>query len=184
MAHRPVGAGSSFTFTAGSAATSSPFTIQSDTLRVVCTTNSAFVSVGATPSATNADYYIPSGGTATLALTKASNRVVGVITGTTTTIIVPEGTQVPFGEGDYVSLSASKQSYYNFTHQKVISVDTSTSYNGYYQSRMIVDYNSSGIITAFASPDATIAASNKVSAYGASGAGTIFYQQVQITGQA
>jgi len=48
---------------------------------------------------------------------------------------------------------------------------------------MTVNYNSSGIVTAFSSADASVTASNKVSAYGA-GAGVIYYQQVQITSQA
>ena len=183
MAHRPVGAGSSFTFTAGAATTSSAFSVQSSVLRVVAVGGAAFISVGATPSATAADYYVPSGGTETIALTKASNRVVGITTGTTTIVTVPEGTQVPFGVGDYVSLTASGQSYYDFTHQRVISVDTTSNVGGYYQTRMVVDYNSAGIITAFASPDASVVTSNKVSAFGA-GSGTLYYQQVQISGQA
>jgi hypothetical protein len=183
MAHRPVGAGSSFTFAAGATSTSSAFTVQSSVLRVVAVGGAAFISVGATPSATAADYYVPSGGTETIALTKASNRVVGITTGTTTIVTVPEGTQVPFGVGDYVSLTASGQSYYDFTHQRVISVDTTSNVGGYYQTRMVVDYNSAGIITAFASPDASVVTSNKVSAFGA-GSGTLYYQQVQISGQA
>ena len=71
MAHRPVGVGSSFTFTAGIASTSSSFSVQSSVLRVVAVGSAAHISVGGTPSATAADYYVPSGGTATLALTKA-----------------------------------------------------------------------------------------------------------------
>jgi hypothetical protein len=185
MAHRPVGVGSSFTFSAGTATTSlNSFTVQSSVLRIVAENAGAYVKIGVgTPSATNTDYYIPSGGTATLALTKASNRVVGVTTGTTTIITVPEGTQVPFGVGDYVTLTATGQSYYNFTHKEVLSIDTSAGVNGYYQTRMTVANNSSGIVTAFSSVDSTISISNKVSAYGA-GSGTLYYQQVQITGQA
>jgi hypothetical protein len=183
MAHRPVGTGSSIAFTAGVASTSNPFTVQSSVLRVVSTNAAAHISIGASPSATSVDYYVPSGGTATLALTKASNRVVGVITGTTTTIIVPEGTQVPFIADDFVTLTSTNQSYYNFTHQKVLSVDNTAGFNGYFQTRMVVDYNSSGIVTAFSSPDASITRSNKVSAYG-TGAGTLYFQQVQISGDA
>lgn len=183
MAHKPVGAGSSFNFSAGSATTSSAFSVQSNVLRVVSVGGAAHIAVGSTPTATTSDYYVPSGGTATLAMTKASNRVVGVATGTTTTIIVPDGTQVPFSAGDYVSLTANGQSYYDFTDVAVISVDTSASYNGYHQTRMIVQYNSSGIVTTFSSADATITAVNKVSAYGA-GSGTLYYQQVQISGDA
>jgi len=183
MTHRPVGAGSSFTFTAGTATTSSAFSVQSSVLRVVAVGGAAHVAIGVNPTATNTDYYVPAGDTVTLGLTKASNRVVGVTTGTTTIVTVPEGTQVPFGVGDYVTLSASGQSYYDFTHKEVLSVDTSAGVNGYYQTRMTVANNSSGIVTAFAPLDATISISNKVSAYGVS-SGTLYYQQVQITGQA
>jgi len=184
MSHKPVGAGSSFNFTVGAASTSTSFTVQSSVLRVVAVNGAAHISVGGNPSATISDYYVPSGGTATLALTKASNRVVGITTGATTTITVPEGTQVPFGVGDYVSLTATGQSYYNFTHAQVTAVDTSTGIDGYYQTRMTVTYNSSGIVTAFsASSYATISISNKVSAYGV-GSGTLYFQQVQISGDA
>jgi hypothetical protein len=183
MAHRPVGTGSSVAFTAGVASTSNPFSVQSSVLRVVAVGGAAHIAVGSTPSATGGDYYVPSGGTATLALSKASNRVVGVTTGTTTTIIVPEGTQVPYGTDDYVTLTVTGQSYYDFTHQKVLSVDTTAGIDGYFQTRMIVNYNSSGIVTAFSATDATIINSNKVSAYGV-GSGTVYYQQVQISGDA
>jgi hypothetical protein len=181
MAHRPVGIGSSFAFTAGAASTSVAFSVQSSVLRVVAVGGDAFISVGGT--ATVNDYYVPTGGTVTLALTKASNRVVGITTGTTTIVAVPEGTQVPFGVGDFVTLTANDQSYYNFEHKQVLSVDTSTGVNGYYQTRMTVNHNSSGVVTAFSSQDASVTLSNKVSARGI-GSGTLYYQQVQISGQA
>ena len=181
MAHRPVGTGSSFNFSAGAASTSSAFSVQSSVLRVVTVGAAAHIAIGGTPSATNSDYYVPSGETATLALTKAKNRVVGVTTGTTTIISVPEGTQVPFGVGDYVSLSGS--TYHNFIHQEVLSIDTSAGFDGYFQTRMTVNYDSSGIVTAFSASDASVTISNKVSAYGV-GSGTLYYQQVQIAGEA
>ena len=181
MAHKPVGTGSSFAFSAGAASTSNSFSVQSSVLRVVAVGAAAHVSVAGNPSASNGDYYVPSGGTATLALTKASNRVVGVTTGATTVITVPEGTQVPFGVGDFVTLSGS--TYHNFDHKEVLSVDTSSGVQGYHQTRMTVNYDSSGISTAFGAPDASVTNSNKVSAYGA-GSGTLYYQQVQISGDA
>lgn len=183
MAHRPVGIGSSFAFTTGTATTSVAFPVQSSVLRVVAVGGDAFISVGGTPSATVNDYYVPTGSTSTLALTKASNRVVGVTTGTTTIISVPEGTQIPFSVGNYVSLTAIGQSYYDFDHKEVLSVDTTTSFDGYYHTKMTVNHNSSGIVTAFSSQDASISISNKISARGV-GSGTLYYQQVQITGQA
>jgi hypothetical protein len=183
MAHRPVGAGSSFAFTAGAATTSSSFSVQSSVLRVVAVGGAAHISVGSNPTATSSDYYVPSGGTATLALTKASNRVVGITTGAMTTVDFPEGTQCPFGVGDYVTLSVSGQSYYDFNHVEVFDVDTTSTVNGYHQTRMTLTYDSSGISTAFSSSDATASLSNQVSAYGV-GSGTLYYQQVQITGDA
>ena len=184
MSHKPVGLTTTFTFTAGVATTSTEFLVQSSVLRVVVVGNvGAHIAIGGTPSASEGDYFIPAGSTATLALTKASNRVAGVTTGTTTIVTVPEGTQVPFGVGDYVTLSGSL--HHNFTHAQVLSVDTSSGVNGFFQTRMVVNYNSSGIVTAFNSPDTTIGISNKVSAYGCAGAGgTIYAQQVQITSQA
>lgn len=184
MTHRPVGAGSSFSFT-GTATTSSAFSVQSDTLRIVAVGGAAHILIGSSPLATSSNYYVPSGGSVTLALTKASNRVVGITTGASTTIDFAEGTQSPFGVGDSVTLSASGQSYYDFSHQIVTSVDTNSSINGYHQSRIVVSYNSSGIVTAFSSADATLRTSQKLGAIGASGAtGVLYHQQVQLTNQA
>jgi hypothetical protein len=181
MAHRPVGAGSSFNFSSGAASTSSPFYAQSSVLRLVSVGAASHVKIDGNPSASISDYYIPSGGTATLGITKASNRVVGVVTGSSTVITVPEGTQVPFGVGDFITLSNS--TYHNFTHAEVLSVDTTSSFDGYYQTRMTVDHDSSGIITSFSDPNAFVSNSLKVSALGTS-SGTLYYQQVQISGDA
>lgn len=181
MAHRPIGAGISLTTSAASAMTTS-FTAQTNVVRVVAVTAGAFVAIGTNPTATTADYYVPAGGTATLALTKASNRVVGVTTGTTTIIDCPEGTQAPFGVGDFVTLSGSQ--YHNFTHAEVLSVNTTSTYDGYFQRRFTVNYNSSGILTAFNSPDATVSLSYRLAARTEGGAGTLYAQQVQISGQA
>ena len=183
MAHRPVGISSSIAISATSAQ-SSAFSVQSDVLRLVAVGAGAHVAIGTEPTATTASYYIASGQSATLALTKASNRVVGVITGTTTTIIFPEGTQCPFGVGDYVSLTASGQDYYNFTHQPVTAVDTSSSFNGYHQTRCTIGTNTSGIVTAFSSPDATLRSSLKVAARTDTGTGVLHLQQVQLSGSA
>ena len=150
MAHRPVGAGISLTTSATSGMTTS-FVVQTNVMRVVAVTNGAFVAIGTNPTATTADYYIPAGTSATLAMTKASNRVVGITTGSTTIVDFAEGTQSPFGVGDYVTLTGATEPLYNFVHVPVISVDTSSGVGGYYQSRITLGYNSSGIVTAFSS---------------------------------
>ena len=181
MAHRPVGAGISLSISATSGMTTS-FIPQSNVLRVVAVSSGAFVAIGTNPTATIADYYIPAGTSATLAMTKASNRVAGITTGTTTIIDCPEGTQAPFGVGDYVTLSGS--TYHNFVHVLVVSVDTTSGVDGYYQKRFTVDYNSSGILTAFSSPDASVSLSYRLAARTDNGSGIVYAQQVQISGQA
>jgi len=184
MAHRPVGAGSSVAITTTSAQ-SSAFSVQSNVLRLVSVGAGAHVAIGTNPTATTADYYIPSGQAATLALTKASNRVVGITTGTTTVITFPEGTQCPFGVGDYVTLSGA-QSYYNalITHQPVVSVDTSSGVGGAYQTRCSIGTDTSGIATAFSGTDASLKNSLKVAARTDTGSAVLHLQQVQISGQA
>jgi hypothetical protein len=179
--HKPVGLGSSITITSGSATVSSTLSVQTKALRVVATAG-AFIGIGTSPTASATDYYVPSGGTATLALSPASQRVVGIITGTTTTITFPEGTGSPFVVGDYVTLTSVGQPYYNFTHQPVTTVDASSGVGGYYSTRITVSTSTSGIITAF-SADGDLRKSIRVSAFG-TGAGALYYQQVQIAGDA
>jgi hypothetical protein len=179
--HKPVGLGSSIAIASGSATTSSALSVQTKALRVVATAP-AFIAIGTNPTASTTDYYVPSGGTAVLALSPASQTVVGITTGTTTTITFPEGTGSPFGVGDFVSLTSVGQPYYNFTHQPVTAVDSSTGYAGYFSTRVSIGTNTSGIVTAF-STDGTLRKSIKISAYG-SGAGALYYQQIQIAGDA
>ena len=180
--HKPIGLGSSITITSGSATTSSALSVQSKVLRVVATAG-AFIGIGTNPTASVTDYYVPSGGTATLALNLASQRVIGIITGTTTTITFPEGTGSPFTTGDYVTLTSVGQPYYNFTYQAVTAVNRTSGYDGYYSTRITVAANTSGIATAFTAADGDLRKSIKISTFG-SGSGTLQAQQVQISGEA
>lgn len=183
MAHKPVGVGSSFAVSAGTATTSQPFQIYSDTLRIVPTAN-AFVVVDSEPSATPGNYYVVANNAYTLALSPVSARVSGITTGATTIIDFPDGTFSPFNIGDYVSLTSPNQSYYNFTHKRVTNIQTAFSgVDGYRSRRIIVDNNSSGIVTAYSAYDADLRASAKISAYGL-GSGAVYYHQVQISGDA
>ena len=185
MAHRPVGTGTSIS-TSPVAASTTSFSVQSDVLRIIALGANAFVAIGTDPTATLADYLIPSGTSATLALTKASQRVVGITTGTNTVITCPEGTQMPFGVGDRVTRSGANFNQYNvlINHVKVLSVNTSSSYDGNFQTSITVEANTSAITTAFSASDAVLRNSQRVSAITNGGAGSIFVQQVQITGQA
>ena len=100
MAHRTVGVGTSLAYGGPGVGTSTiPFNVQSDTIRIVAVDGACHVAVGNTPLATDQTYYIAKNTTASLGLTKASNRIVGITTGTTTKLTFPEGTQCPFGVG-------------------------------------------------------------------------------------
>jgi hypothetical protein len=180
--HKPVGLGNSIAITLATATTSSALSVQTKALRVVAVSAGAFIGIGTSPTAAATDYYVPSGGTAVLALSPASQRVSGITTGTTTTIDFPGGTGSVFVVGDYVTLTSVGQPYYNFTHQPVTAVDATSGVGGYFSSRIVVSTSTSGIITAF-STDGDLRKSIKVSAYG-TGAGTLYYQQVQIAGDA
>lgn len=183
MTHRPVGAGSSIAINTTSSQ-SSAFSVQSNVLRVVPVGSGAHVAIGTNPTATTADYYVANGQAATLSLAPVSSQIVsGITTGTTTIIDFPEGTASPFEPGDYVTLTSNGQSYYNFSHAPVLSVNRTSDQNGFFSERITVSTNTSGIATAF-STDASLRKSLKVAARTDSGNAVLYIQQVQITGNA
>ena len=187
MAHRAVGAGQSIAL-AGAAATSSAFKVQSSVVRVVAKGAPAFVAIGTEPVATTSDYYVPAGGTATIAITKASQRVVNVIVGAATTLVCPEGTQMPFNVGDRVTIQDSSDSNYDtkISNAQVTNVYHSSGRDGYFQTRIKVSADTSGISTAFdPACHASLYRSNSVSAIPNGGAaGSLWIQQVQTSGDA
>ncbi len=182
MAHRPVGLATSFA-TSSSSSQSSPFSVKSKAIRLTAVGASVQVSIGTDPIATSEDYVVLAGSSETLALTVSSQTIVGITTGNTTVIDFPEGTTSPFNVGDFVTLTSISQPYYNFTHVPVLTVDNSSNYSGYFSSRITVGANTSGIVTAF-STDGELRKSLKVAAKAVSGSGTLYVQQVQISGDA
>ena len=195
MAHNPVGSGSSLTVSTDTAKViAAGIAQQSDTLRVSLVGASgmdgAHIKVGEMPTATTADYYLIKGESATINIHRpASQRVVGITTGTTTTIVFPEGTGSPFGVGNSVSITVTDQSYYDdiIKDASVTAVDNTSGTAGAFGTRLTVDSDTSGIVTAI-SGYATLRNSFKVSALAkgnaASVTGALYYQQVQVTGEA
>ena len=111
-AHQPVGNSTSFA-TGTTSAQSIQFDQKSDTLRVVALSQGAHVGYGSTPVSTEANYYVPAGGTALINIGQpSSQRVVNVIKSPAasgvTTIFFPQGViGAPFEVGDTVSLSSN-----------------------------------------------------------------------------
>ena len=193
MAHNPVGSGSSLTVSTDTAKViAAGIAQQSDTLKVTLVGASglegAHIKVGEMPTATTADFYLVKGETATLNIHRpASQRVIGITTGSTTIIQFPEGTGSPFGAGSSVAITVTGQSYYDdiINGNGVASVDNSAFGNG----KIVVNADTSGIVTAYDSSNyAELRNSFKVSAYGGGAAagkkGALYYQQVQVTGEA
>ena len=196
MAHRVVvGTGMSVATALASAASTS-FVIESQYVRLTPTTEGAHISISQTsvsPTATSSDYYIPAGETETLSMQRYSCPVVGVTTSDTATIIdCPEGMQVPFSVGNYVSLRTgiATMPEFKFNHARVTDVNTSNGVNGYHQTRLTCDGNTGGIMTSFSAdggfnvPGATLYSSARIAARSDGGAGGLHIIQVQTTGDA
>ena len=189
MTLRTVGAGTSIT-TGAASQQSGPISGKSTALRVVATGQNTHVAIGTEPAAAVTDFVVPKDSAATLAISNASARVTGYTKGTTTIIDFPQGTSSPFGVGQYVSLSCSTQTDFDFTHKRVKTVYNASSAPNYgagenwFGQRIIVEHNSGSVSGTFNDPDATLRASFKVAARTDSGSGKLYIQQVQISGEA
>ena len=192
MTVRTVGIGSSVPLNS-TAKLSNAFNVQSNVMRIVAKGASAHVAITTGPLATNTDFFILGGEEEQIALTKGSQVVVGITTGTTTILEAPEGTQMPFIIGDYVTLDTANDTNYTtlINHVKVTDVKNtipSIDGGGYTRSRVTVDANTAGIITAYTSNSGgSLMTSKKISAKIADGetassTACLYFQQVQKTG--
>ena len=208
MALNPVGAGTSLALVAAGTVVQNQTgaqTHQSAYLRCVavdCPVNVA-VSMATTAAATPGitSFFIRKDTSETLFIGKPrSNRVVGLTTETdgTVTIDFAEGTGTPFNGGDAVSLTVTGQDYYNFSHKIVNSVNSTSGLNGYYSTRINVDYdygddNPGGIQTTFNNAgqvswaemrSSFVVGAQSAASLGAQGIGAVYIQQVQTSGDA
>ena len=187
MGHKPVGVNSSFAIASGANRRGVDKTLQqSDSLRVVAKGAGCHVAIGTLPTAAATNYYVHSGEAEVIALGSVkSNKVVGVSTSGSTTIIdFAEGTGSPFEAGDAVSLTVTGQSYLDFTHKIVSSVNTTAGIGGFYSTRIVVDHDYGvGYAHTNVIGQAELRGSFMVAAYG-DGSGTLHYQQVQSSGGA
>jgi len=187
MGHKPVGVNSSFAITSATNVRGVDKTPQqSDSLRVVAKGAGCHVAIGTFPTASARNYYVHAGESEVISLGSVqSNKVVGVsTTGTTTIIDFAEGTGSPFDAGDAVTLSVTGQNYLNFTHKIVSSVDSSAGVNGFYSTRIVVDHDYGvGYAHTNVIGQAELRGSFMVASFG-DGSGTIHYQQVQSSGGA
>ncbi len=158
MAHSPiVGTGISFAATATSGMTTS-FAIKTPYLRITprgAGAHVAFSQTAVTVTTDEGGYYIPSGTSETLAMSRYSQKVVGITIGATTVLTCPEGQQMPFNVGNLVRLVCPITSsngdivnQYNFTAQ-VTAIDNSQGPDGDFQTKVTVDAVTTGVSTAW-----------------------------------
>ena len=193
MALQPVGSGASIAIAAGSVTAGSYQAHQSDSMRFSADSSGCHIAVGNTHTAATTDFYLGSGQSATINIGRPSaQRVVGITRGATTKIDFPEGTGCPFYVGQVVSLTVTggSQDYYDFSNRTITSINTTAAVDGYFGTQIVVDYDTSGIATAFkgdnntAVPYAELRDQIIVGNRGTGGAGALYFQQVQTTGDA
>ena len=159
MAHSPiVGTGISFAATATSGMTTS-FAIKTPYLRITPKGAGAHVAFSQTARTVTADegsYYIPAGTSETLAMSRFSQKVVGITIGATTVLTCPEGQTMPFNVGNVVQLVCPITSsngdivnQYNFTAQVTAIDNTASTYDGTFQTKVTVDAVTTGVSTAW-----------------------------------
>ena len=184
MAHQPVG--DSQTLTTGTGSTRVQFAVQTDTVRVVPISQNVHVAIGTTATATTSDYFVPAGTSATLNLGRASSiGVAGVTTGTATVIDLLEGMGNPFKVNDVLTISGVTGVTGFNTTAKVVSIQEARTI-GYAQfgAKLTIDHdsralNSDNAVTTAAEARRTLT----VAARTDSGSGTMYVQQVQISGE-
>ena len=197
MAHSPiVGTGISFAATATSGMTTS-FAIKTPYLRITPRGAGAHVAFSQTARTVTADtgsYFIPDGTSATLAMSRYSQKVVGITIGATTVLTCPEGQQMPFNVGNVVQLVCPITSsngdivnQYNFV-ALVSAIDNSQGPDGDFQTKVTVDAITTGVSTAWTASngraDTVLYSAGRLAARTDGAAGNINIIQVQTTGDA
>ena len=159
MAHSPI-VGTGISFAAVAAGTvSTSFAIKSPYLRITprsAGVHVAFSQTAATVTTDEGGYYIPSGTSETLAMSRYSQKVVGITIGATTVLTCPEGQTMPFNVGNLVRLVCPITSsngdivnQYNFTGLVTAIDNTAMQAYGAFQTKVTVDAVTTGVSTAW-----------------------------------
>ena len=198
MAHSPI-VGTGISFAAVAAGTvSTSFAIKSPYLRITprsAGVHVAFSQTAATVTTDEGGYYIPSGTSETLAMSRYSQKIVGITIGATTVLTCPEGQQMPFNVGNLVRLVCPITSsngdivnQYNFTAQVTAIDNTASTYDGTFQTKVTVDAVTTGVSTAWTASngraDTVLYSAGRIAARSEGGAGAINIIQVQTAGDA
>jgi len=167
----------------GAAVTSGPIALRSGFLRIV-PEQDAYVEVAPTPTistSTNASIFVKAGTELILRDTPITQTVVGVTTGTTTVVTLPEGTFSDFSAGDIVELTGIVPAGINTTAATVASVDaTNRAGAGVFNRVITLTWNTSSQGAPITTSTGVLRRTTKVAAYGAGG--KLHITEIQIAG--
>ena len=198
MAHSPI-VGTGISFTAVAAGTvSTSFAIKSPYLRITprsAGVHVAFSQTAATVTTDEGGYYIPSGTSETLAMSRYSQKIVGITIGATTVLTCPEGQTMPFNVGNLVRLVCPITSsngdivnQYNFTAQVTAIDNTAMQAYGSFQTKVTVDAVTTGVSTAWTASngraDTVLYSAGRLIAKSDGASTDVNIIQVQTTGEA
>jgi hypothetical protein len=123
--------------------TSAPISLKSGYLRIVPTQNT-FIEIGSNPGInTSTSFWVSANTEIIIKETVRSQSTVGILTGSSTTVVLPEGTTSAFNVGDYVELSGISTTGINTNFAQVTSVINPSSYNNPYSARIVLNWNTS-----------------------------------------
>lgn len=166
----------------GAAVTSNPIALRSGFLRIV-PEQDAYVEVAPTPTistSTSASIFVKAGTELILKETAITQTIVGVTTGATTVVTLPQGTFSDFSAGDIVELTGIVPAGINTTAATVASVDaTNSAGTGGFNRVITLTWNTSsqGPVT---TSTGVLRRTTKVAAFGASG--KLHITEIQIAG--
>lgn len=166
----------------GAAVTSNPIALRSGFLRIV-PEQDAYVEVAPTPTistTTSASIFVKAGTELILKETAITQTIVGVTTGATTVVTLPQGTFSDFSAGDIVELTGIVPAGINTTAATVASVDaTNSAGTGGFNRVITLTWNTSsqGPVT---TSTGVLRRTTKVAAFGASG--KLHITEIQIAG--
>ena len=168
----------------GGVSTSAPISMKTGYIMITPTQNS-YIEVGPNPGIdTSTSVYVPADQSIVVKEEWGSKGFVGIITGSTTTIIFPEGTGGGFNVGDTVSISGCSPSGINTNFTTVLTVDNRTSFDSYHNTRLTLDWNTSSV-TSITDQEGELRKVTRVAAYNAgSGVNKIHVTEIQVNAYA
>jgi hypothetical protein len=112
----------------GIAATSNPIALKSGYLRVSIASSGVgcYVAIGNDPVATVNDFHVGTYSAEVLKERLARQKIVGIVTGTTTTLVFDNNAGNPFLITDYVSIEGAPTAGINTNHKSIVSLTDSS----------------------------------------------------------